>query len=1068
MKRILSLILICLIPFVSQAAEVAVPVMLNSPTDGSSYGGFISAAPTPQRPDALSILRAQLQREEHLAQQKASRDGVFWSTTKRFTPESLTFFVAIGAVTFNSMWIKSQGDPLAMDRHLKSIKDPIAHLSFYAFMQTQGFYMNFHTTKKGFQTLDPTTRAQMMRRLSYQGMMWGSLASSIVADLGQSVTMCVDKWFKGKKDSASLAVCDQAWKGWTLRSKFTQYFPQIISMWASQAATEFIEGAASRGFAKVSASAWARKILTREFLVKAAYRLTGADVVTVFVGGGWVTKSIKIVGKVTRFAGFVAVDHILSNYTYPIVNSIIQPALFEADAINIDRLWAEADKGKWNLQGTKRAPYMYCDKVGCRTIDQGVNVVDFENAIEKYGERMQQWRDNLNMDADQDMNGWMEMTKKILSQVEYSYNYYKNFVGELNNFLYQNEKTRTGQMHFEANVLKRFPVRPLPFYGVTTRGCQFAGSDSQADQYLLSPNEIEACQMRNVQAAAQRFKNAPAELQSHPRDLQKYNALIAQLASNNPQAMGSALYEIVTTIGLYQQQISMSEAGSIYNPSYIDALEAIQKFLGNPEPQLYPLQAFARLADDISETQELKKAASFGKFSITQGFIFNTETDQLNYKMICGSQVSQVRKIKFLGVSMVQPQFQPPAILKSDAARAEFCARAKSPKGLYDSPVAGMNLGQYFLKNLNFNALGDYRGEKPADAKYFERWWQLTAKRPINSQFREYDQKFRKIYQTSRNNFYGNTGWFKKSVANLNQSMYLPRNIENSLRAEANLYFQILTRVGLRDSVAQTPTRSTVAMPNAPTGWWDKTKSFFGRYVFGGFNNFSNIYKDLTLRFDYLEFTTESAMKSRNFNPIYRRNVREVLGIYNAFNGYYSFIADQYPRNSASYKTCLQQKMRERNELINRREIISGEMTNQDIMAKCDFEQYVAGSKNVDTQINDLLVILGLKRVVQGGAAAVSDDMLDFSAAPAATGHENSPKSYEDVQVQNPTYKQRMAIAAVRGLRRVESELRKYIRMKYSLRTTLELDDQEFLKDWSQLNIVSGPRNNRSVAPFGR
>ena len=561
MKRIFSLLLVFIIPFVSHAAEVAVPVMLNSPTDGSTYGGFISAQATTQQPNALSILRAQMQREEHLAQQKASRDGVFWSTTKRFTPESLTFFVAIGAVTFNAMWLKSHGDPLAMDRHLKSIKDPIAHLSFYAFMQTQGFYMNFHTTKKGFQTLDPTTRSQMMRRLSYQGMMWGSLASSIVADLGQSVTMCVDKWFKGKKDSGSLAVCDQAWKGWTVRNKFTQYFPQIISMWASQAATEFIENAGRRGFAKVGATAWARKILTRKFLVNAAYKITGADVVTTFVGGGWVTKSIKIIGKVTRFAGFVAVDHVLANYTYPIVNSIIQPALFEADAINIDKLWAEADKGGWNLQGTNRAPYLYCDKVGCKTIDQGKNIVDFENAIENYGERMQQWRDNLNLDADTDMNGWMEMTKKILSQVEYSYNYYKGFVGELNTFLNQNDQIQTRHTEYAPTVRRRFPVRPLPFYGVTTRGCQFAGSDSMADQNFLSPNEVEACQLRNVQAAAQRFKTAPREVQGHTRDLQKYNAIIAQLSSNNPQTMGAGLYEIVTTIDMSNMQSRTSEYG---------------------------------------------------------------------------------------------------------------------------------------------------------------------------------------------------------------------------------------------------------------------------------------------------------------------------------------------------------------------------------------------------------------------------------------------------------------------------------------------------------------------------
>ena len=152
--------------------------------------------------------------------------------------------------------------------------------------------------------------------------------------------------------------------------------------------------------------------------------------------------------------------------------------------------------------------------------------------------------------------------------------------------------------------------------------------------------------------------------------------------------------------------------------------------------------------------------------------------------------------------------------------------------------------------------------------------------------------------------------------------------------------------------------------------------------------------------------------------------------------------------------------------MTNKHEIISGEISNEDIVSKCDFEQYVALSKNIDTQINDILVYLGMKRVVQGQATAADEDFS--AAAPSTTGNENSEKHYEDIQVQNPTYKQRMAIAAVRGLRRVEGEIRKYIRMKYSLRSQLALNDAEFMKDWSQLNIVSGPRNNRSVSPYGR
>ena len=96
--------------------------------------------------------------------------------------------------------------------------------------------------------MDSATRKQMMRRLTYQGMAVGSLASSIVADLGQGVKMCVDQWILGKTDEASLESCNQAWNAWTVRGKFAQYFPQILALWATQATVNFLEGGIHWGF----------------------------------------------------------------------------------------------------------------------------------------------------------------------------------------------------------------------------------------------------------------------------------------------------------------------------------------------------------------------------------------------------------------------------------------------------------------------------------------------------------------------------------------------------------------------------------------------------------------------------------------------------------------------------------------------------------------------------------------------------------------------------------------------------------------------------------------------------
>ncbi|MEQ1722546.1 MAG: hypothetical protein ABL930_05180, partial [Pseudobdellovibrio sp.] len=521
--------------------DIAAPVLVKTGNDEGQFGLF-TAEPTEQKLNSLEIIRAELQRQAMHEQSKASKDGVFLSTTKRFAPESLTFFIAIGGVTFNSMWIKSHGDPLAMERHILSLKDPIAHLSFYAFMQTQGFYMNFHTSKASFAAMDAATRQQMMRRLTYQGMAVGSLASSIVADLGTSVKMCVDKWLKGKSDDASLQSCNEAWKQWTVRSKFTQYFPQIISMWAAQAATDLTESTLHKGFNKVTMSKFAKKVLNKDFLVKTAYKITAADVVLTVGGGGWVLKSIKLVGKVTRFSMFVGIDHLLSNYTYRPINNIIKPLLFDFDALAINNLWHEADLGNWDSAKIKNTK----------------NLVKFEKEIENYTAQMQQWRDHLNQDAETDLAGWMEMTKKILNQIDYSYKYYRGFSSSLFETLNIGHQINNGELApSAASIISQFPFRTLPFYGVATGAYKAIGGQIE-DFYLLNPIEIEKRQKEHVLNVAKQFKQVKQVMQG--KELEKLNALLEKLLSGDNLKMSSGLNDLNNIIDLDQMERSNPEA----------------------------------------------------------------------------------------------------------------------------------------------------------------------------------------------------------------------------------------------------------------------------------------------------------------------------------------------------------------------------------------------------------------------------------------------------------------------------------------------------------------------------
>lgn len=937
--------------------EIIAPVLIKDSKSDEAQLGLFTTEHTEQRPDALTILRRELQRQAMSEQAKAQKDGVFVSVNKRFTPESITFFIAIGGVTFNSMWIKAHGDPLAMERHILSLKDPIAHLSFYAFMQSQGFYMDFRTKKLGVNSMDPLTRKQMMTRLSYQGMAIGSLAASIVADLGQSVKMCTDQWIHGKTDESSLESCNQAWKQWSVRDKFTQYFPQIISLWATQAATTLIESSAAKAFDKVTATSFAKKILNKESLVKTAYKITSADVVLTFVGGGWATKSIKFVGKLTKFSMFVGVDHFLSAYTYRPLNNLIRPLFFDFYASAINMLWYRADQGNWNQANIK----------GAQSLEL------FEKEIENYGTQMQQWREHLNSDAEADLTGWMEMTKEILNQTDYAYKFYRGFTGHMFETLNIGYQVQNKQLDpAAATVITQFPLRTLPFYGISTGPYKPIGGQIE-DFYLLNPNELEKRQKEHILNTAEKHKIAMRALKGF--ELKEFNSILEKLLSKDNTRMSSGLNDlnkVNKTEQIYITATGTWEDNSVYSGEFMDAIAALKKELGNPQPVVYPLAGYSQAFAANSVNQISAEAADYSKWSIKNKFKFNKEADLMMYKIICGQPQGRLYKVQLAGVNFLSPQFDPPTLLKANNDRREFCNSSRSTDNLYSTNIADKQLKTYLLENLNYAAIGDYRDKKQANT--FENWWLKNAKEPLNSEFRNFDLQYKKLFELASTNYFDQRTFYKFFVDGLNQSRYLPKSLNASLRAESRLYLQILSRV--------------LAAGNPPP--------------------------PANIKNNYLEFATTSS-EQLNYVSLYKQVPREIEKLNDLLAVYSTFIVNK----------------------------------------NVNFDGYIAHSKKIDTAINDILVLAGLKRVSQ------TDADEDLSAS--ASGSENSDKIYEDISVQNPTYKQRMAVTAVRGLRQVESEIRRFIRMKIMLSQSLELDAKEFMNDWNNAN----PTRPQKAGPFG-
>jgi hypothetical protein len=58
-----------------------------------------------------------------------------------------------------------------------------------------------------------------------------------------------------------------------------------------------------------------------------------------------------------------------------------------------------------------------------------------------------------------------------------------------------------------------------------------------------------------------------------------------------------------------------------------------------------------------------------------------------------------------------------------------------------------------------------------------------------------------------------------------------------------------------------------------------------------------------------------------------------------------------------------------------------------------------------------------------------------------------------------------LAVAAVKGLRKVESEIRRFIRMRVALAQSLEVDTSELMSDWE--NVRESSAGSNRFNPYG-
>lgn len=940
----------------SSEVESATPVLLEKDAAENKIGILTVDGQITSGEQDLTKLRQEL-----IGLEKKSHKDVFISTSKRFPMETFTFFVAAGAVTYNTMWIKSGGDPLAMEKHILSLKDPISHISFYTFMQANGFYTNFHTSRLASASMDPVIRNQMLRRISYQGLAVGSLASSIVSDVGMSIQMCANEWLKGKKDEESLQSCNEAKKQWTARRKFSQYFPQIITLWTSQAITEMLESSAHKAFTAVSKTNKIQSLKTGFKNIQKAFKISSADVLITIAPGGASSKILKFAGSVTKFGAFLAIDQVVTKYLNRPLNNAVLTWFGTFDTLSVTMLWNELDKNNWNLKTTKKTHFE-----------------SFVKEIEKYTENSTQWRNHINEQVELDFSGWMEMTNKILNQVDYANKFYKQFSSELAENLKVRQQVAQGKLESSAlGQISHYPFRLLPFFGVTPGEYKTVSGNSIDEYYLLNPNELEKRQREHILQVAQEFL-AKRYMGFKNGEYGLFKEILNLLNSGIDYKMAVGLKKINDIYHPYMTSTVLKASGSInpalslaghtmsltqkkYSIEFIKELFSLRSKLGDPRPAMNPLEGFARAVDVNSVYKQSASLARFGKWSLRKGYILSRPSDLMIYNIICGQAVGKLNKTKFLGQDMFSPEFAPPALVKNGQDREQYCDDLTVGRTMYSNKTIGINVTKMILNNIDSQAIGS--AGQGYDSDLFDQWWTKKVSQSVNKEFNQYDKSFRKVVAEFNENYNKKRNWYQVAsdvIFNMDESQF-PSGVKESLKLEENTYLQIINRALMAEV---------------------------------------SLHKNKNDMFDYMHSIAKLAGQEK-FSSIYKKSIVEVREIHSLFNEYHKLI-------------------------------------NLEKMDEKTFNQFIMTSQKMDEAINGVLVYAGYKKLIQ--SEETGDPLLDlFSSG------ENASKRYENIDVKNPNYKQQIILAAVKGLRSVENELKRYIRMRVVLKHKLEMENKEIL-----------------------
>lgn len=438
-----------------------------------------------------------------------------------FPTQSALFAVAIGAVMMSKLMTDYAANPAALQQHLDSLDDPLAHIAFYSFMAANGLVGDFLAAKWGGPGMGGVS-AQKFRQASipYIGMTAGMLASNLTHEVGNLMSVCSDRLMGKTPNPAEMAnmmggdqgkdPCDLAQEEFfNFENKVEQYFPMIISMALSTAGSTVAQQVITRytvgGVAALkSFGEYDKYIQSRaESAAKPIQTMSGASQMKYYSkisAGDLIKASKKVTNASIRMTGLVITARFvpLTGFWFntltvgTTVYSIAQNAAFiYLDTVMIPWLskqWAQV----WRAGGVDSAEKKlklsieYYEKKGwvLDSRDRGCENAmmnarspncpsDILKNLEEFQKQMEAWRMQNHARFFTGIQVWNEITTNLINEVDQAQKFYAFYINEV--FKTERIKKREQFLGHEvtdvdANHKQNLTGRPTPLFGIRPLG----------------------------------------------------------------------------------------------------------------------------------------------------------------------------------------------------------------------------------------------------------------------------------------------------------------------------------------------------------------------------------------------------------------------------------------------------------------------------------------------------------------------------------------------------------------------------------------------------------------------